>query len=194
VRPFLYFISLVIDTIDTIYIYEKVNKMAKQIVERVEHLLATAEAEELDVFETVLTAFENYNEDKSKTLLANTLKMKPQMQGDGTCHCTIPINRLVKNFINTVHGGITATLVDTTMGSLVINHLAPEEGTVTAELKLNYLKPGVGEAITCVASTIHKGRKIHVCEAKVFSDNDELILHATGSFFIIKKRTNHGGE
>jgi uncharacterized protein (TIGR00369 family) len=168
--------------------------MSKEIVKRVGDLLVSANEEELEVFNTVLSALEEYQNDKSKTLLANTLQMKPQMQDDGTCHCTIPINRLVKNFINTVHGGITATVVDTTMGSLVINNLAPNEGTVTAELKLNYLKPGLGKSLTCIASTIHKGRKIHVCEAKVFSDNDELILHATGSFFIVKKRPLTGGE
>ncbi|OZM58476.1 hypothetical protein CIB95_02600 [Lottiidibacillus patelloidae] len=167
--------------------------MAKEMVTRFENLLYSVSEEELEVMETMLDALEKYNVDKSKTLLANTLKMKPEMQDDGSCHCTIPITRLVKNFINTVHGGITATLVDTTMGSLVINNLDPTKGTVTAELKLNYLKPGLGKSLTCVASSIHKGKKIHVCEARVFNDKDELILHATGSFFIIDKK-KLGGE
>jgi uncharacterized protein (TIGR00369 family) len=167
--------------------------LAKDTLTRLENLLNAANEEELEVLETIIEAMEKYNVDKSKTLLANTLKMKPKMQDNGSCHCTIPITRLVKNFINTVHGGITATLVDTTMGSLVINNLDQHEGTVTSELKLNYLRPGVGNSLTCVASTIHKGRKIHVCEARVFNDKDELILHATGSFFIINKK-KIGGE
>jgi uncharacterized protein (TIGR00369 family) len=163
------------------------------MMERIEHILSNANEEEVEVLELVVDAIEQYKSDSKHTLLANTLKMKPTMKEDGTCHCTIPITKLVKNFINTVHGGITATLVDTTMGRLVVNGLLPNESTVTTELKFNYLRPGVGKFLTCVASTIHRGKRLHICEGKVYNDKDELILHATGSFFILKNKTK-GGE
>jgi uncharacterized protein (TIGR00369 family) len=169
---------------------EKVSFVQSKLVNRVQSLINTSSEENLEVLETVISALEKKINGSSTTVLANTLQFKSKMRDDGTYEMVMPINRLTKNYINTVHGGITATLIDTAMGTLVNETIAIDEGAVTAELKINYLKPGIGTSLTCIASPIHQGKKIHVCEAKVLGDNDQLIAHATGSFFIYKKEND----
>ncbi|MFD2212984.1 PaaI family thioesterase [Metabacillus endolithicus] len=100
---------------------------------------------------------------------------------------TIPNTPIIQNALNIVHGGITATLLDSAMGGLVHHILPPDKAAVTTEIKINYVAPGVGKELTCVAGMIHKGNKTVVTEGKVFRDDGTLIAHSTASFFIINR-------
>jgi uncharacterized protein (TIGR00369 family) len=64
------------------------------------------------------------------------------------------------------HGGVAAFLVDnaTTIAAAAANgHPA-----LTAEYKLNFLSPAVGERLVCRAQTIKAGRQLSVVTADVF--------------------------
>ena len=100
---------------------------------------------------------------------------------------TIPNTPIIQNALNIVHGGITATLLDSAMGGLVHHILPPDKAAVTTEIKINYVAPGVGKELSCVAGMIHKGNKTVVTEGKVFRDDGTLIAHSTASFFIINR-------
>ncbi len=99
----------------------------------------------------------------------------------------IPNTPIIQNALNIVHGGITATLLDSAMGGLVHNILPPDKAAVTTEIKINYVAPGVGKELTCISNVIHKGNKTVVTEGKVFRDDGTLIAHSTASFFIINR-------
>ncbi|MDR0137231.1 PaaI family thioesterase [Metabacillus idriensis] len=100
---------------------------------------------------------------------------------------TIPNTAIIQNSLNIVHGGITATLLDSAMGSLV-HHVLPEHlAAVTSEMKINYVAPGIGTELKCIATLIHKGSKTVVTEGKVFRDDGKLMAHCTASFFIIDR-------
>ncbi|PMC38317.1 PaaI family thioesterase [Bacillus sp. UMB0899] len=99
----------------------------------------------------------------------------------------IPNTPIIQNSLNIVHGGITATLLDSAMGGLVHYILPPDKAAVTTEIKINYVAPGVGKELSCISSVIHKGNKTVVTEGKVFRDDGTLIAHSTASFFIISR-------
>ncbi|QGQ46975.1 PaaI family thioesterase [Metabacillus sediminilitoris] len=99
----------------------------------------------------------------------------------------IPNTPIIQNDINIVHGGITATILDSTMGGLVHHILPPDKAAVTSEMKINYVAPGIGKELTCISNTIHKGNKTVVTEGKVFRDDGTLIAHSTATFFIINR-------
>ncbi|MED4015463.1 MULTISPECIES: PaaI family thioesterase [Sutcliffiella] len=107
---------------------------------------------------------------------------------NGTLTLTVQNSTLLNNSIGILHGGLTATILDSTMGTLANNSLPDDKAVVTTEMKVNFLKPGIGDAFRCVANIIHKGSKIIVVEGKVFSENHKLIAHSTGSFFIINRK------
>jgi uncharacterized protein (TIGR00369 family) len=106
---------------------------------------------------------------------------------DQTFKIKIPNTPIIQNALNIVHGGITATLLDSAMGGLVHHILPPDKAAVTSEIKINYVAPGVGKELNCTASVIHKGNKTVVTEGKVFRDDGTLIAHSTASFFIINR-------
>src|SRR5262249_40595174 len=62
------------------------------------------------------------------------------------------------NPLGVVHGGVTATLLDTALGCAVQSMLPPETGYTTIELKVNYLRP-----LTVKTGTVYgEGKIIHV--------------------------------
>lgn len=104
-----------------------------------------------------------------------------------TCEITVPLNPLLDNSLNIVHGGITATLLDSVMGT-VANILLPEGyGAVTNQLNIHYIAPGIGDHLRFTAEIIHQGTKTFVVSGEAFRSDGKKIAYATGTFFIIQK-------
>jgi uncharacterized protein (TIGR00369 family) len=122
----------------------------------------------------------------STTYLTSILKMRGELHEDSYI-ITIPIELLLHNSINIVHGGITATLADTAMGILVNNTVPCDKVAVTSELKMNYLSPGIGKHLRCEAKLIHKGNRTCVTEAKVYSDEEKLVAYSSATFFVLPR-------
>jgi uncharacterized protein (TIGR00369 family) len=107
-----------------------------------------------------------------------------------SCEITIPLNPVLNNSLEIVHGGITATLLDTAMGTLA-NYLLPEGyGAVTNQLNIHYIAPGMGENLRCKAEIIHQGSKTMVISGEVYRSDGRKIAYATGTFFIIDRKIN----
>ena len=77
-----------------------------------------------------------------------------------------------------LHGGVTATLIDTAMAFAVRTHLDATEPTATIDLTVHYLRPlAAGKAI-CTARVVRPGKRIFTVSADVQDENGKLI--ATG--------------
>lgn len=77
-----------------------------------------------------------------------------------------------------LHGGVTATIIDTAMAFAVRTHLADEESTATIDLIVHYLRPHTSGTITCIAKVVRAGKRIFTVSADV--ENEEGKLIATG--------------
>lgn len=66
-----------------------------------------------------------------------------------------------------VHGGITSTIADIVMGFAAYSLVAQGEGTVTSDLKIAYLRPGIGEKVIARGSVIKSGNLLYYCESDV---------------------------
>ncbi len=67
-----------------------------------------------------------------------------------------------------VHGGVTATLADITAGLAAVSLVPADHHVVTADLKISYLNPGVGEKLFARGWVLKQGRKLNFCEAEVY--------------------------
>lgn len=124
---------------------------------------------------------------KNGPYIGGLLHMEPKMD-ERACEITIPLNPLLNNHLNMLHGGITATVLDTAMGVLA-NHLVPEQyGAVTSQLNIHYLAPVTGEHLRCRGEMIHQGKKIMVISGEAFNEQGQKVAYATGSFFVIHKQ------
>lgn len=162
----------------------------KKLIEEVEEYLTEANEEEIEQFRLLIESMKEKQSGKYHSYLAALTKLSSHKRENEEFELKIPIQPLIKNSLNIVHGGITATLIDTAMGSFVNQSLPKHLAAVTSDLSIKYIKPGVGKELRCRATIIHKGSSLYICEAKVFNDQGSLIATGTGSFFIIKRRVN----
>lgn len=78
-----------------------------------------------------------------------------------------------------VHGGVTSTLADIVMGFSAFTLVAEGEGTVTSDLKIAYLRPGVGDKIIAKGKVIKPGNLLHYCESDIYCvqpDKSEVLI------------------
>lgn len=67
-----------------------------------------------------------------------------------------------------VHGGLVATLADITAGFAAYTLVPEDQHVVTAEIKVSYFRPAVGEKLHVIGYVVKQGRKINFCEAEVW--------------------------
>lgn len=77
-----------------------------------------------------------------------------------------------------LHGGVTATLIDTAMAFAVRTRLPVDEATATIDLTVHYLRPHVSGTFTCTAKIVRAGKRIFTVSADVHNEEGKLI--ATG--------------
>jgi acyl-CoA thioesterase len=81
----------------------------------------------------------------------------------------------------TVHGGITATLLDSAMGCAVLSELPPDVGYTTVDLSVTYLRPVPldGTHLQARGEVLHLGRRIATAQGRVTDGRERLIATAT---------------
>ena len=149
-------------------------------------VLRDALEEDQYVLELILTGLKK-KQDHEKSSYINAILHAEGEFKNGQFTIKIPNTPIIQNALTIVHGGITATLLDSAMGGLVHHILPPDKTVVTSEIKINYVAPGVGKELICTTNIIHKGNKTVVTEGKVYRDDGTLIAHSTASFFIINR-------
>lgn len=85
------------------------------------------------------------------------------------------------NPLGTVHGGWTATIMDSALGAAVMTTLKPGEAYTTVEFKVNLVRPllpGMGE-VFCEGRVVHRGRTLATSEASLKDRNGKLLAHGT---------------
>lgn len=99
-------------------------------------------------------------------------------------YCKMSVE-LTENAINpngTAHGGLIFGLADTTMGVLA---RTTGRNIVTINAQIDYLKPGKGNKITCIAEPLKVGKSTAVYRASIYNEEETLISTVTGTFFFL---------
>jgi uncharacterized protein (TIGR00369 family) len=91
------------------------------------------------------------------------------------------------------HGGVIATLADIVMGFAVVTLVPANQHVVTADLKISYLRPGVGQALLAKGWVLKQGKKLNFCEAEIFSidglGQKTLIAKASATMAVLAPET-----
>jgi uncharacterized protein (TIGR00369 family) len=161
--------------------------MKNELQEILDICIQEAENDDLEILKEVLQAVRNKQAQGQGVGFIGALLQMERKIDDQKCEVSIPINPVVLNSLGIVHGGITATLIDSAMG-LFANSLVPNGyATVTTGLNIHYIAPGIGESLRCEAQIEHQGTKTMVISATVYRPDGKKVAKATGSFFIIEK-------
>jgi len=85
-----------------------------------------------------------------------------------------------------VHGGAIATLADETLASVAYTLAAEGETTATADLKVDYYRPGKPGRLICRATVRHRTRRLAFCEATVEQEDGIVVAEARAVIAYIK--------
>jgi len=90
------------------------------------------------------------------------------------------------NPLGTIHGGWTATILDSAMACAAHATLKAGEGYTTLEMKINYVRAVMPEsgAVRCEGKVIHRGGTIVTTEGHLTDERGRLLAHGTETCLI----------
>lgn len=109
------------------------------------------------------------------------LGVEPLSVADGEARVRLNLSDPLRNRHNKLHGGALFSLVDIAMGLACSSAHGFDQGSVTLECKINYIRTIDQGSVICVAKVLHAGRRTLVVEADVHQD-DKLVAKAQGTF------------
>ena len=92
------------------------------------------------------------------------------------------------NPIGSVHGGIAATLLDSSLGCAIHTTLAAGQRYTTSDLQVRYVRAMSADSGRVLADShvVHVGRKLATAEGRLYAeDGGKLFAHATTSCLIL---------
>jgi uncharacterized protein (TIGR00369 family) len=98
------------------------------------------------------------------------------------------------NPMGVVHGGLAATLFDSSLGCAVQSMLPPAHAAPTLQLQINYIRPvtiATGK-VNCSGEVIHLGKRSATAEGRLTDASGKLYAHATGTFVIAGPEERRG--
>jgi uncharacterized protein (TIGR00369 family) len=81
-----------------------------------------------------------------------------------------------------LHGGATASLIDTAMAFACITCLAEGEQSTTIDLTVHYLRPVREGEIFCTARVVRSGRRIMTVSAEVVDETGKLVATSLSTY------------
>jgi len=103
--------------------------------------------------------------------------------GSGRARSVLDVGALPANRRGDAHGGLLATLLDSTLAAAVVSAAPGCHMMGTVNLDLHFLRPGRG-VLTADALALRVGGSIGVAQGSVVDEQGATIAVATGSFRI----------
>ena len=89
---------------------------------------------------------------------------------EGFCRSRLPRRAELLNQGGIIHGGLYAVVADHTAGVAASACVGEDERVLTAEYKLNLLRPGDCDALLTTGTVIKRGRRLIVGEGRVYGE------------------------
>jgi acyl-CoA thioesterase len=81
-----------------------------------------------------------------------------------------------------LHGGATASVIDTATAFAVVSVLADGEKASTVDLTVHYLRPVFEGKIVCTARIVRAGKRLLTVSAEVVNNEGKLIATALSTY------------
>lgn len=81
-----------------------------------------------------------------------------------------------------LHGGATASLIDTAMAFANLSVLAADERATTVDLTVQYLRPHTTGKVVCTAKVIRAGIRMLFLSAEVVNEQGKLVATALSTY------------
>ncbi len=102
---------------------------------------------------------------------------------------SVKIDKKHVQFLETVHGGVVASLADSAAAWAVYGSSNLKGIPVTVEMKINFLKPVKSGKLIAEARNIHEGSRIFVADVEVKNDKGILVAKSLVTYYLLKERS-----
>lgn len=103
---------------------------------------------------------------------------------DGTCTSEMALDRRHLSLAARVHGGVLASMLDTTLGGAVFGGIPKGKGCATLSFNINFFRPVSGGKLFCNARLANMTRQTAYASGEIHDDKGRLIASATATFFL----------
>jgi uncharacterized protein (TIGR00369 family) len=103
---------------------------------------------------------------KAQGLMA-TIGAELALVAEGEVHIALPFSTHLSQQHGYVHAGAVTSIVDSACGYAALTKAPPECEVVTAEFKLNLLRPAIGERFLAIGRVQNAGKLLTVCTGEV---------------------------
>jgi uncharacterized protein (TIGR00369 family) len=86
---------------------------------------------------------------------------------EGEVHIALPFSTLLSQQHGYVHAGAIASILDTACGYAALTKAPVDHDVVTAEFKINLLRPALGERFLAIGKVQNAGKRLTVCTGEV---------------------------
>jgi len=114
------------------------------------------------------------------------LSMKIEEVRENYARLSIKIEEKHIQLLNTVHGGVIASLADSAAAWAIFGSSNLEGVPVTVEMKINFLKPVKSGKLIAEARNILEGSRIFVSDVEVKDDKGSLIAKSLITYYLLK--------
>lgn len=94
----------------------------------------------------------------------------------------MPMKEELRQPYGLLHGGATASLIDTATAFAVVSVTTREEKCTTVDLTVHYLRPVIDETTICTATIVRAGRRLITVSAEVHNEDGKLIATALSTY------------
>ncbi len=94
----------------------------------------------------------------------------------------MPMKEELRQPYGLLHGGATASLIDTATAFAVVAVTGREEKATTVDLTVHYLRPVINETTICTAKIVRAGRRLITVSAEVHNENGKMIATALSTY------------
>lgn len=155
--------------------------------EELMEICETGSDEEKEILRLALQAIRQRREHGS-AFISGFMGLKGQFLEDGGYRFVIPVTPFMHNPLGVVHGGMLATLLDSTMGSLVNRTLPDHQYSVTTELKIHFLRASKSGTLRSEARILHRGQTLIVLQGSIFDEQGRMLAHGTATFMVLNRK------
>lgn len=113
-----------------------------------------------DIYKRVADSF------NAQGLMA-TIGARLALVEDGEVHIELPFSMALSQQHGYLHAGATTSIVDSACGYAGLTKAPPGFEVVTAEFKINLLRPALGERFMAVGRVLNAGKLLTVCSGEV---------------------------
>jgi len=120
----------------------------------------------------------------SRTSAFDFFGMKVEEVAEGKAVVSLAVSSRFYNSNGYLHGGVTATLVDTVIG-VALKTLIHPKTAATVELKTNYLAPVKDGELRATGWIVRSGQKLAVGRADVIDGHGKLVACGSATYMIL---------